>query len=576
MKRIKKYGLVCFIFYLCFAFTGCASKKKTASESSPYTKWQILAEKSRGNTPGPRHQQLDPEPEPASLSTGPVETAAEQDSDAAPVARPEKELPTIPVTMKMHQVSVPVLLRTLARVANVNILINETVTGTANLNIKNLAWDKAFTGLLNTYSLTYQWAGDVLRVITIEDLKKEIELMEAQQKFERTRKQHSIAMKAIRQEAEKLEPLITKIVKIDYADLKPLRDNLERYLMSGKENAGTAAAQNQNPQQGAASLPQPAFRGSILMDEYTNSLIIHATASDLKKIMPIIAKLDRPSIQILIEAHIVEANSDTAKELGVQWGGLGLSTTGDNNTWIGGPIGTYDTSLLVSSDDATATSPAGSGIAHLPSIGTASNFPSSDNAGSSGWTGLALGLMTQNIGSYMLYAQLTALQEEGKLNILSNPSITTMDHKRATIESGKEVPFQTIEDGEVKIEFKKAVIKLEVIPHVINSQVIRLDILTHKDELDWTNTVAGNPTIITKNATTNVNLFDGQTTVIGGLSKEKLQEGESGIPLLKDIPGLGFLFRTNSKAEDMEELLIFITPHILKQKPVKEKGPEKP
>jgi len=141
-----------------------------------------------------------------------------------------------------------------------------------------------------------------------------------------------------------------------------------------------------------------------------------------------------------------------------------------------------------------------------------------------------------------------------------------MDHRKATIESGKEVPFQTIEDGEIKIEWKKAVIKLEVTPHVVNNDVIRLEILTHKDELDWSRTVSGNPTIITKNAETKVALHDGQTTVIGGLNKEKTQEGEAGVPWLKDIPGLGKLFRSNSKSQDMEELLIFITPHVLKEK----------
>ncbi len=179
---------------------------------------------------------------------------------------------------------------------------------------------------------------------------------------------------------------------------------------------------------------------------------------------------------------------------------------------------------------------------------------------------MTLGILHENIGKNILYAQLTALEQEGKLNILSKPSITTMDHRKAIIESGKEVPFQTIEDGEVKIEWKKAVIKLEVIPHVINGEVVRLEIITHKDELDWTNTVLGNPTIITKNAETKVALYDGQTTVIGGLNKEKLQDGEAGVPWLKDIPGLGMLFRSTSKSQDMEELLIFITPHILKEK----------
>ncbi len=548
-KMIKKNTLNwLFIFIFFIALTGCASTEKKSKTADRYKEWRVLAEKSKGNTPSSRKYDLNTKKD-KQLPVQKKEMEQQPKSDRNTSTAIERELPKIPVSLKMYEVSVPVLLRTLARVANMNILINETVTGNANLNINNLAWDKAFIGLLNTYSLTYKWSGNVLRVITIEDLKKETSLMKAQQTFEKTKKNHAIEMLAIQKEEEKLDPLTTKIIKIDYADIAPLRDNLEKYLLAGK-NTSTSTQKDENT--GGSSLQNAGVRGSILMDKYTNSLIIQATASDIEKIIPIIQRLDRPSAQILIEAHIVEANSDTAKELGIQWGGLGLSTGGNNDTWVGGPLGAFEGSLT----DTAA-----------PNIGNAINLPSSATAGTSGWKGMTLGLMTQNIGNYILYAQLTALQEEGKLNILSKPSITTMDHKKAIIESGKEVPFQTVEDGETKIEFKKAVIKLEVTPHVINKEVIRLEILTHKDELDWTNKVLGNPTIITKNAETKVTLFDGQTTVIGGLNKEKILEGESGIPWLKDLPGLGVLFRSNSSSADMEELLIFITPHILKPRP---------
>ncbi len=565
-----KYFLIIFVI-ISFGLTGCKSSQKKEEKPDHFEKWRVLAEESRGSTPTPREYDLKLENEKKTASQTASASSSQRDSDSSTKAV-EKPLPDLPVTMRMVDVDVPVLLRTLARAANVNIMINESVTGKANINIENLPWDKAFNGLLKTYGLAYQWADDILRVITVEDLNKEIALMEARQKFEKSKKQHTIAMLAIEKEEEKLDPLITRIVKIDYADLEPLRDNLEKYLLSMKKDLELSRGTADDTIEKES---QPELRGAILMDKSSNSLILHATRTDIERILPIIAQLDRPSEQILIECHIVEANSDTAKELGIQWGGLGLHTAGSrNNTWIGGPLGTFDTSLKVSTEDATDANPAGSNIMHLPAIGTGLNFPSSDNATKAGWQGMTLGILNQSIGDYILYAQLTALEEEGKLNILSKPSITTMDHRKATIESGKEVPFKTTEDGESKIEFKKAVIKLEVTPHVVNNQVIRLDILTHKDELDWTNTVDGNPTIITKNAETKVNLFDGQTTVIGGLNKEKLQESESGVPWLKDIPGLGVLFKSNADAQDMEELLIFITPHILKER-VEEKQPEK-
>ena len=152
-------------------------------------------------------------------------------------------------------------------------------------------------------------------------------------------------------------------------------------------------------------------------------------------------------------------------------------------------------------------------------------------------------------------------------SLASSPSITTLENQSAIIESGSKVPIQTVEDGDVEIRYEDAVLKLEVTPYVIDKSNLKLKILTNKDELDFTRTVAGNPTIITKKAETNVILSDGQTTVIGGLSKETASESESGVPWLKDIPGIGFLFRSRGKSSSMEEVLIFITPYILEERP---------
>jgi type IV pilus assembly protein PilQ len=556
-KRSITMGLLAFITV--FLMAGCKSLGKEEAKPDRFEKWRALAEESRGQTPDPKQYDMQLK-EKEKIEQIKQEALAPKPRVSEP---PVKVLPRMAVTMKMHDVPLSVLLRTLAKAADVNMMINETVTGNANINIDNIPWSQAFTGLLNTYGLTYKWSDNVLRIITVEDLNKEIALMEATQKFEKSKKEHAIAMLTIQKEEEKLDPLFTEIIKIDYADLVSLRDNLEQYLSTSKKEADIKKT---DAKDGKAGTEATEFRGCILMDASTSSLIIQATQSDIRKIMPIIQKLDRPTHQILIEAHIVEANSDTAKELGIQWGGLGQASSSDNKNWIGGPLGTFDKSLYVSSDDATETAPAGTPITHLPNIASGINFPSSENAGTAGWQGMALGLMTQHVGDFLLYAQLTALEKEGKLNILSKPSITTMDNRKAIIESGKEVPFQTIEDGEIKIEFKKAVIKLEVVPHVIDDKSIRLRILTHKDELDWTRTVAGNPTIITKNAETEVYLYDGQTTVIGGLNKEKIEDTESGVPLLKDVPGLGRLFKSNSDTTGMEELLIFLTPHILDRK----------
>jgi type IV pilus assembly protein PilQ len=167
----------------------------------------------------------------------------------------------------------------------------------------------------------------------------------------------------------------------------------------------------------------------------------------------------------------------------------------------------------------------------------------------------------------LLSAQLSALQDKGMLNILSSPSITTLDNQTAFIESGEDIPFQTVEDGEVNVEFKKAVLSLKVTPHVIDNRTLKMYINVHKDEADFTRQVLGNPTILTRNAETNIIQLNGQTIVIGGLSEETSARSDTGVPFLEDIPGLGYLFKRKSTDDRLEDLLIFITPHILEPAP---------
>ncbi len=195
--------------------------------------------------------------------------------------------------------------------------------------------------------------------------------------------------------------------------------------------------------------------------------------------------------------------------------------------------------------------------------GSVVNLPASSL---SGFDPTTLGLIYAKVGEYILSAQLSALQDQGKLHILSSPSITTLDNQNAFIESGQDVPYQSVEDGEVKVEYKKAVLRLDVTPHVIDSETLKMVIKVKKDQPDFSRTVLGNPTIITKNAETNVLQNNGQTIVIGGLSIDTSSRNDTGTPFLEDVPGLGYLFKRKSSSDQMEELLIFITPHILKPK----------
>lgn len=486
------------IFSLLYGCAGEQSKKKDLF----FERWRKMAEKSRGYSPAAKK-----------LVTGHEEKKIRAVVKKKAEIEPEKLLPTQKTTLEMHNTEVAVLIRALARAVNQDIMINENVKGRISINVKEAPWDQIFRGILRAQGLSYGWEGNIIHIITLEDKEKTLKQLETEQKI-----------KAKKKEIEMVGYLLTRIIHIDYADAGKLKENLEKFL--------TEKAKGES-------------LGSVMVDEHSNALIIQAIQSDIERMLPIIEELDKPTPQVLIEAQIVEATSDTARELGIQWGGLYQS---------GGDI-------WVVPDASTSVTPGSGGVVD-PASGYAANFPV-DITGA----GLSLGLIAESIGSNILAVQLQALQTEGKVNILSSPSITTLDNQVAVIESGKDVPYQTVEDGDVKIEFKKVVLSLEVTPHVIDGKTLKMDIKTNKDELDWANAVGGQPAIITKKAETNVLLLDGQTTVIGGLSKEKTDASELGVPFLKDIPLLGWLFKSKSNKNEMEEVLIFITPHILKEQP---------
>ena len=509
MKRQHTYSFIvrCLLaaIFLLSLLSGCAHKEEKEDADQFFKQWKMTAEKSRGHSPKSRSRVIKLPPR--------VLTAQEVEKQEAEKNKP---LPTKKITMRMHETDVTVLLRALTRAVGLNLVVNEDVKGTVNIDIREAAWDQAFLSILNTQGLSYVWDGDIIRIVTPNDINRNLERLTTDQKI-----------KAQKKDMELVEPLITQVVEVEFADANKLKDSLAMFL-SEKEKG------------------QPI--GSVMVDEHTNSLIIQAIYSDLERMLPLIVELDKPTPQVLIEAHIVEATKDVSMELGIQWGGLYNSgdfwaTPGANSTGIlGNP-------LSAGGIDPTSGNVFSSG----------SGFNSIDPTA----TGLTLGFALEDIGGGILSAQLSALQREGKVNILSSPSITTLDNQKAIIESGQEVPYQTVENDNVKIEYKKAVLSLEVIPHVIGNNTLKLNINTRKDELDFVNAVGGQPAIRTKSAVTNVLLFDGQTTVIGGLSKENSDNTDKGVPWLKDIPILGYLFKGKKSIDSLDEVLIFITPHIL-------------
>jgi type IV pilus assembly protein PilQ len=475
----------------------CASPQKERQDPF-FDKWKTKAETSKGISPA-APKPLDEQPQIIKPKAPPKTAKIEEIK--------QKPLPTRTISLKMTNIEVSVVLRALARAADQNIIVSEQVTGKININITQAPWDQVFLGILRTHGLSYAWEGQIIRIMTADDLEEDIK------------------RQARKRELKLTEPPLTRIVPIKFSSADKLKDNLEKFLTVDRDGKPI---------------------GSILVDDHTNSLIIQAIRNDMKSIISVIEQLDKPTPQVLIEAYIVEANKDVARELGIQWGGLIRTGKG---TGVGFGTG-RDSGALGGTVD-TAVNPTSGTVVDLPASAL------------SGFEPFTLGAIYQNIGDVLLNVQLSALQDKGKLNILSSPSITTLDNQTAYIESGQDIPFQTVEDGEVNVEYKKAVLSLRVTPHVIDNKTLKLYINVHKDEADFSQTVLGNPTIITKNAETNVIQLDGQTIVIGGLNKETTSRSDTGVPYLENIPGVGYLFKRKSSADQLEDLLIFITPHIL-------------
>jgi type IV pilus assembly protein PilQ len=495
---------------------GCAANE-TVKKDSPFEKWATMGETQTGHSPAPRDRSMSIAEE---LIKGTGE--AGEELKAAPI----KELPTQPVTLKLRQADVKTILRSLARIVDKNVLVKNEIKGELTIDFQGVPWDQAFKGILRTQNLTYDWEGDIIRVITLDDMEQDLKRKTQEQ--------------GIKWVAPLLPPVV---VPIDYAKPEDLKENLETFLTRSKED-------------------KP--RGSVRVDKHSNSLIISAIKEDLLKMMPIIEKLDKPTSQIQIRANIVETSKDTARNLGIQWGGMYNPRVGNHDLWVtpGGTVGSTTTNPTAGGYTPVA------GATGISGQGFGVNFPAATAAMATAGGAASLGLMFGTLGGNILDLQLNALQKDGKLNILSSPSITTLDNQLAFTENGEKVPFSTFTTDTAgvqtrTVQFQDAVLRLEITPHVIDGRNLSMKILVKKDEVDMSRTVEGNPFIIKKQTSTSLIVQDGETIVISGLTKQRGLNSDSGVPWLKDIPVLGWLFKGEGKSESMEEVLIFITPKIL-------------
>ncbi len=511
-------ALLALLLAVCAA--GCAAKAQpeaTPVEDMAET-WKAMEKQSQGHSPRGHFSVTEP---PQVIDKAPADPA---------LLTAGKKLPASHISLRMHNADIMAVLQALSRAAGTSIVLSPGVTGTVNLNIVDRPWDEVFTGILSSNNLTYTFDGATIRVMSLADLKTNIELEAARKSAHLQRNMRF-----------KEEPLSTTVAKVRFADAKLLKPTLEKTLTKDKDGKPL---------------------GSVEVDELTNSLIIQSVDEDIRKVTRLLSRLDSPRAQIKLKAHIVETTKEVARDLGIMWGGnySGRVRSG-NSLGISGGSSLTSTSTTGGSTSTTTTPIVGTGTQGPWGL----NFPAS-TVKSSG-TGMALDMTFGKVGGSILEAQLQALATENKLNIISSPSISTMDNQKAYTESGERVPYQTSTgtgtDITYSVSFQDAVLRLEITPHIIDDEFIKLTILVQKDEVDTSRTVSGNPYIVKKKTETTLIARNGETVVISGLSKLRKQLNEAGIPGVMDIPGLGWAAKSQYKDDLKDEFMIFITPTVL-------------
>ncbi|MDM7323192.1 MAG: type IV pilus secretin PilQ family protein, partial [Gammaproteobacteria bacterium] len=442
------------------------------------------------------------------------------------------------LTLKFQDIEIRPLLQLLADFTGNNIVVSDSVQGRMSLRLENVPWDQAMDLILTTKGLSQRKNGNVIFVApTAEIAAREKAEMEA------------------RKQTEDLAPLISDFMQVNYAKAADSARLLHpTYRPAG---AGGAAPTPAAPTGGTAAARTRGFlapRGTLTVDERTNTLLINDTPESLDKIRDLVKKLDTPIKQVLIESRIVIATDDFARELGLKWGVTGSF---NNN---GTPI------FLSGNTTGTA------GMVNNYAAGNAPGVPALDNrfnvnmpAGSFASKPVTGGLGLAVLGSNVLVdLELQALQVEGKGEIISSPRVITANGQKAVIKQGKEIPYlQQTSSGATNIAFKEAVLATDVTPQITPNNNVILDIKVQKDEPDFTRSINGVPPIDKREVETKVQVKNGETVVLGGIYEISSADQINKIPFLGDLPILGHLFKTNGTKNNKFELIIFVTPRII-------------
>lgn len=415
------------------------------------------------------------------------------------------------LSLNFQDIEVRAVLQLLADFTGLNMITSDTVGGSLTLRLKNVPWDQALDIILKTKGLSMRRTDNVILVAPTEEIA-------AREKLE---------MESHKQ-IEELAPLRSEYIQVNYAkaaDLAALLKNEDNQLLTP--------------------------RGNVTLDERTNMLLVQDTVATLEDVRRLVSKLDVPVRQVLIESRIVIANDDFAKDLGVRFG-FNRKKLVDNNqiTLAGGLPGNTGGTAGFAGNYSGIENPAKSTQEALMV-----NLPAAAPSG-------AINFLVGRLGSYLLQLELSAMQTEGRGEIVSSPRVITSDQSTATIKQGFEVPYSTASDKGTETKFKEALLKLEVTPHITPDDRVEMELLVSKDQpLSLT---AREPSLEKREVQTTVLVNNGETVVLGGVYERTFVDSSERVPLFGDLPYVGFLFKKELKTDNNSELLIFVTPKILK------------
>ena len=434
------------------------------------------------------------------------------------------------LSLNFQDIEIRALLQLIADFTDFNLVASDAVGGSITLRLQNVPWDQALDIILKAKGLDKRVDGNVMMVAPAAEI------------AERERLQ----VEANKQ-LEELAPLRTEYIRIRYADAKKLFDLFDTRGQRGSAGGGGG----RGGKSATGSILSP--RGSAIVDERTNTIILTDTEEKIAEFRRIVQQIDIPVRQVEIEARIVIANTDFRKQIGARWGLAAVRTHGSSLVNV---MGTRDG--LDSEPGNPGEFFLGGGTLDLEES-LAVDLGVADPSGS-----IAIGLLRNNT---FLDLELSALQNDGYGEIISQPKVLTSDKKKAIIESGTEIPYlEASSAGNTSIQFEDATLKLEVTPLITPDNRIVMELKVNQDSVgQFVPSGIGGlvPTIDTTSVETEALVGDGQTLVLGGIFQMESVESVEKVPVLGDIPGIGRLFRNNSTDQTKREILIFITPRIM-------------